>query len=471
MMFSSLRSRLWLTYSLITAAALTVVALVLFVFLVTNPFLYRQASARISLSEATLARNQRSLAGLQGAELDSALRKVGDTFETRLLIFDARRQLVADSMRGQAAVLDLPRLPRLRPASAAAASDGQLWLYTLTRLRSGGWLMVAAPRPSVPLLSVIRDEFFAPILQAAIVSLVLSLALSFWVARWVADPIQRLVVASHKLPDTTLPPLAEQGPREVKELVNAFNSMTARVQASQKSQRDFVANVSHDLRTPLTSIQGFAQAILDGTADTPESQRQAAGIIYSESARMHRMVLDLLDLARLDAGTANLKTELVEMASLLAGVEERFALQTRQAGIEMRLEAEGLPLVPGDGDRLAQVLTNLVENAIHHSTRGGRVTLAARRDKEWLVVTVSDTGAGIPADVLPHIFDRFYRGDPSRTSGQDHGAGLGLAIAREIVVAHHGTITAQSEPGKGSTFTVRLPLSRPDAQTQVGHQK
>jgi len=470
-MFSSLRSRLWLTYSLITAAALSVVALVLFVFLVTNPLLYRQASARMSLSEATLAREQAGLGILQGPELDSALRKVGDTFETRLLIFDARRRLLADSMRGQAAMLGLPRLPRLRLASAVAASDGRLWLYTLTRLPDGDWLMVAAPRPAVPLLSLIRDEFFAPILQAAIVSLVLSIILSFWVARWVAEPIQRLVAASHKLPDSPLPPLTEQGPREVKELVSAFNSMTARVQASQNSQRDFVANVSHEMKTPLTSIQGFAQAILDGTTDTPESQRQAAAIIYSESARMHRMVLDLLDLARLDAGTANLKTEPVDMGSLLASVEERFALQAHQAGIDLRVEAEGIPPIPGDGDRLAQVLTNLVDNAIQHSSKEGRVILAAHTEGEWLVVAVSDGGTGIPAEILPHIFDRFYRGDPSRTSGQNHGAGLGLAIAREIVIAHHGTITAQSELGQGSLFTVRLPLARPEGSSMVRRKK
>jgi signal transduction histidine kinase len=384
---------------------------------------------------------------------------VGNTFEVRLLVFSPRRQLIADSLSGEADTLSLPRLRRLRTASAVPDAQGNLWLYTLTRLQSGGWLMVATPRPRVPLFALIRDEFFAPILQAAIVSLLLSLALAYWVARWVADPIQRLVAASHKLPETTLPPLTEQGPLEVKELVMAFNSMTARVHASQRSQRDFVANVSHEMKTPLTSIQGFAQAILDGTADSPESQKQAAGIIYSEAGRMHRMVLDLLDLARLDAGTANLKTEPVDVTSLLDSMEEKFGIQARREGIEMRVEVTDHPLIPGDGDRLAEVLTNLVDNSIHHSSKGGRVTLAAHAEGQWLIITVSDTGAGIPADVLPHIFDRFYRGDPSRTGGQDHGAGLGLAIAREIVIAHHGTITAQSEPGQGSTFMVRLPMA------------
>jgi signal transduction histidine kinase len=460
-MFASLRSRLYLTHSLISAAALTVVALVLLYFLVTNPFLYRQASARMSLSEAALIRRQTELSAMSLPELEAALSQVGGTFQTRLLIFNARRQLVADSMHGGASALDLPLLPRLRLASAVASADGQLWLYTLTRLRNGGWLMVAAPRPRVPLLSVVRDEFFSPIIQAAVVSLALSLVLAFWVARWVAQPIQRLVTASHQLPDSTLPPLEEEGPTEVRELVGAFNSMTARVRASQKSQRDFVANVSHEMKTPLTSIQGFSQAIMDGTADTPEAQRQAAAIIYSEAGRMHRMVLDLLDLARLDAGTANLQFAPVDMASLLANTEEKFAFQARQAGVQIQVQAAGLPVVHGDGDRLAQVLTNLVDNAIQHSRPGGKVTLSAHPEGDWLVVEVSDTGAGIPPEALPHIFDRFYRGDPSRQGGHDHGAGLGLAIAREIVLAHHGTITARSAPGQGSIFSVHLPLANP----------
>lgn len=174
---------------------------------------------------------------------------------------------------------------------------------------------------------------------------------------------------------------------------------------------------------------------------------------------MHRLVLDLLDLARLDAGTANLKNEPVDVASLLGSVEEKFGIQARRAGIEMRVRADDLPPIPGDGDRLAQVITNLVDNSIQHSSSGGTVTLGVHAEGQWLMISVSDTGAGIPADVLPHVFERFYRGDPSRTGGLDHGAGLGLAIAHEIVIAHHGTITAQSEPGRGSIFTVRLPVA------------
>ncbi len=150
------------------------------------------------------------------------------------------------------------------------------------------------------------------------------------------------------------------------------------VHASQQSQRDFVANVSHELKTPLTSVQGFAQAILDGTAETPEAQQQAAQVIYDEAGRMHRLVLDLLDLARLDGGTADLRRERVSLTVLLQAVIERLTPQSVQAGVSLVDQVPDLPDVIGDGDRLSQVFNNLVDNAIKHTPAGGEVALSAK---------------------------------------------------------------------------------------------
>ena len=146
----------------------------------------------------------------------------------------------------------------------------------------------------------------------------------------------------------------------------------------RKSQRDFVANVSHELKTPLTSVQGFAQAILDGTADTPESHQQAARVIYNEAGSMHRMVLDLLDLARLDAGTLELQCAPVDLPALLNNIAEKFSPQAHAAGVSIQVESAALPAVMGDGDRLAQVFSNLVDNALKHTPAGGTITLRAR---------------------------------------------------------------------------------------------
>ncbi|MDP1779870.1 MAG: HAMP domain-containing sensor histidine kinase, partial [Anaerolineales bacterium] len=235
----------------------------------------------------------------------------------------------------------------------------------------------------------------------------------------------------------------------------------ARMQASQKSQREFVANVSHEMKTPLTSIQGFAQAILDGTADTSDARQKAAQVIYDESGRMQRMVLDLLDLARLDAGTADITMSPVNMFGLLQAVAEKFAPQSQRAGVDIKVDvAANLQTITADGDRLAQVFTNLVDNALKFTPRGGLISLHVSVTNGEMLVSVSDTGTGIPVETQAHIFDRFYQADPARKGGEKHGAGLGLAIAHEIVQAHGGRISVRSRLGKGTSFDVFLPLGR-----------
>ena len=240
-----------------------------------------------------------------------------------------------------------------------------------------------------------------------------------------------------------------------------------------------MVNVSHELKTPLTSVQGFAQAILDGTADTLESRQQAARVMYNEAGSMHRMVLDLLDLARLDAGILELKFAPVDLPALLNNVAEKFSPQAHAAGVFIQVESATLPAVMGDGDRLAQVFSNLVDNALKHTPAGGIVTLRARLTGSSaspgtgseVQVDVADTDAGIPAEALPHIFDRFYQADPARPGGEKHRTGLGLAIVKEIVGAHSGKISVRSTPVAGSLFTVTLPLTRPDAIVNTRQKK
>jgi two-component system sensor histidine kinase ResE len=308
--------------------------------------------------------------------------------------------------------------------------------------------------------------------QGGGIALLLSLILAFGVARWVGDPLQRLVAASQHEPVAETKPVSERGPREVRELTRAFNDMIARVRDSQTSQRNFVANVSHELKTPLTSVQGFAQAIIDGTASTPAAQKQAAEVIYNESGRMHRMVLDLLDLARLDAGTADITMASVNMRVLLDSILEKFSLQAQNGEIDLVLDAPpDLPTLIGDGDRLAQVFTNLVDNALRHTPRGGKVTLKVQSTQTEMEIYVADTGSGISSEAIPHIFERFYQADQSRSGGKKHGAGLGLAIVQEIVAAHSGRITIRSQEGLGTTFTVHLPLVQPAATTLLRRKK
>jgi two-component system sensor histidine kinase ResE len=312
----------------------------------------------------------------------------------------------------------------------------------------------------VPILNIFADQFLLPIIGGGLLAFLLSLVLAYALSRWVADPLQQVVIAAQNYPSELMQPVTPQGPHEVQDLARAFNSMIERVHSSQQSQRDFVANVSHELKTPLTSIQGFAQAILDDTADTPEARRQAAQIIYNESAQMHRMALDLLDLARLEAGTADLKMSTVDVGVLLRSIVEKFLPQATKAGVNLQVDIpDDLPTLSADGDRLAQVFTNLVDNALKFTPAHGQVTLSAKKVGAELELSVTDSGLGVESEALSRLFDRFYQADPSRAGGERHGAGLGLAIVKEIVQAHGGKIGVRSQVGHGTTFTIQLPLA------------
>lgn len=461
---SSLRARLWLSYALLIIIALGVMALALGVYLWRNPLLYRQTLAHLRSVEAAISKRQEN--DLLGRSLPDVMERAAIFFDVRLLLFEADGNLLEDTHPSQASI-SLPRQPILRREVPSLRDEhAKVWLYTRQVLEDGSILLIVTPRPRVPLLNIIRDDLLPLFMQGGGIALLFSLALAFGVARWVADPLQRIVFASQHVPVAEQPPLEEQGPREVRELTRAFNAMISRVQDAHRSQREFVANVSHELKTPLTSIQGFAQAILDGTASTQENRTQAAEIIYNESGRMHRMVLDLLDLARLDAGTADLKREPVEVSALLNGIAEKFFLRAQEAGVVLLVDMPlGMPPLLTDGDRLAQVLTNLVDNALKHTPGGGQIALQAQMYQNEFEIRVADTGEGIPASALPHIFERFFQADPSRFRGENRGAGLGLAIAHEIIAAQGGRITIRSQEGLGTTFFVHLPFSRTDTTT------
>jgi signal transduction histidine kinase len=473
MMSSSLRSRLWWSYILVTLSALGIVAVVLLVYIIQNPSTYRQASARMTVVAALLRKNETDLVNLGASELQARIEQVGQTSNVRIVIFNKKRQVLADSQSTGQGSLQMPLFPRLRVSSALRDQNGQYWLYIIQHLNNGNWLLVAVPRPAVPLLTILSDELLLPILGAAVAALIISLFVAFWLARWIGNPLQQVVVASRRMPAPNVAPIEPRGPQEVQELALAFNDMNRRVLATQRSQREFVANVSHELKTPLTSIQGFSQAILDGTANTPETLRQAAQVIHDEAGQMHRLVLDLLDLARLDAGTLDLRRAPVDLPGLLRNIAEKFTPQARTAGVSIRVDSPTLPPATGDGDRLAQVFSNLVDNALKHTPAGGNITMHARLTGPstgpgtgtGIQVDVADTGVGIPPEALPHIFERFYQADPARPGGEKHGTGLGLAIVKEIVGAHGGKISVRSGPDAGSTFTVILPLAMPDASS------
>jgi signal transduction histidine kinase len=251
--------------------------------------------------------------------------------------------------------------------------------------------------------------------------------------------------------------LPVQGPSEVRALARDVNAMADSVQASQATLREFLANVSHELKTPLTSIRGFAQAMSDGTLETAEERARAVRVIDAESRRVLHLVGELRDLSRIESGQQQMNLADLRVDEVLSHVRDVFSLRASEAGVTFDATAAPDASVRADFDRIEQVLGNLIDNAFRHTPRGGRIEAGGRSVGEYIEFYVADDGAGIDVADLPHVFDRFYRsqlGEPEMP-----GQGLGLAISREIVRAHGGTIRAAARDGGGVEFAFTLPRS------------
>lgn len=222
---------------------------------------------------------------------------------------------------------------------------------------------------------------------------------------------------------------------------------------------DFIANVSHELRTPIAMLQGYSEAIIDDVVSTDEERDEIIKIIYEESKRMGRLVTDLLDLARMESGRMRLYKENRAIVAVIERITQKFAQVARESHVELRFMTSVTPelSVEIDEDRIEQVLTNLIDNAIRHTSNEGIVSVNVEQHNAFVKISVEDTGSGIPTEDLPFVFERFYKADKSRTRGKG-GTGLGLAIAKNMVEAHNGGITVKSKENVGTIFTFTLPI-------------
>ncbi len=254
---------------------------------------------------------------------------------------------------------------------------------------------------------------------------------------------------------------AVDGPREVRIVAEALNQMADQVdraiselKAEERRKTQFVSDVSHELRTPLTAIKGAAETLLDGDVD-PEDQQRFLATIATEADRLSRLANDLLTLQRIEGATGELPLRRVDLRDAVDRAAAMLEPLMEDRGVELEVSGHA-PVVLGDRDRLQQVVANLIDNASRIVGEGGHVRVELDREAGFARLAVIDDGPGIPEADLPHLFDRFYRADSSRTR-QSGGAGLGLAIVRAIVGAHAGSIDAQNQPEGGSRFIVRLP--------------
>ncbi|HMM27832.1 MAG: ATP-binding protein [Chloroflexota bacterium] len=486
----SLRARLLASYVAILLVTLLLVGVVLVVFLRSRPLptegLVRDLATTL-LDIGVRGVGRVAITTSEGSREAAIITFLGEEAllsDKRLMILTADQRVVYDSSGTygtDAAVRNLEQEALLTSRSGDRTlitqgrfedPDGREWLYVsqAPQMHRGDRdlaVVVAAPVPRPTLRQLFQafgGNFFRPLARASAIALLVALILSALIARSVARPLQHISRVAERLAGGDTSQRAPvSGPPEVRALAESFNDMAARVAATQQAQRDFLANVSHDLRTPLTSIQGFSQAIADGVTSDPQAVQSAAQIIHDETARLNRLVNSLLDLARLEAGRDALARRPVQIDAILRAVTDSLTVRAQEQNTALSLDIPAaLPPVSGDGDRLAQVFTNLIDNALRHTPPGASVTIRARTVSDGVTIAVQDSGAGIPPEDLPRIFERFYQVDKSRQrSPNTEGLGLGLAIAREIVEAHGGTISAASTPGHGATFTVWLPAARP----------
>jgi signal transduction histidine kinase len=290
------------------------------------------------------------------------------------------------------------------------------------------------------------------------ISLFIGVIAAGLLARSITRPLGRITTASEEMARGNYEQqIPDYGGDEVGRLASAFNHMARQVNRSHTTLRDFLANVSHELKTPLTSVQGFSQAMVDGALSTREDYAEAGRIINDEAIRMRGLVDDLLYLSQVDQGEFRIQVDEISPNELLRATRERFERRAEQSGVGLAVETQDTPNISADGRRLEQALANIVDNAVRHTPNGGLVTLRSRAENGHVQLSVHNTGSVIPPDAVPHVFDRFFQADPAGV-GSDANTGLGLAITREIVEAHGGSVETESSAEVGTRFTITLPV-------------
>jgi two-component system sensor histidine kinase BaeS len=431
---NTLRRRL---FAAVLGAVVVSVGLTVFV----GAFLAHRTATREN--EETVARRADLLAAQEG-QRPSYIEEDYEVGEVRVIV---RRQAAMAELLPEAARVD-------RPSDGRLSLEGDDYLYAYRPIAPRGLLVLRDESLGTPVWSsLLRD-----LLVAGAIGGVLAAGISYALAGSISRPVARVADASRALAAGSSPdPVPEEGPAELAALAQAFNDMARQLAASRESEREFLLSVSHELKTPLTAIRGYAEGLADGTFGAED----AARVILLEAGRLERLVRDLLDLARMNRHEFAVRREPIDLREVARDAVARHEAAAR--GFQVALTADGGPAwVEADHDRVLQVASNLVENALRLTPPGGSVTVRAEPRR----LVVSDTGPGLDAEDVAHAFDRFFLYDKY---GRERpvGSGLGLAIVRQLAVAMGGEVRVESAPAEGATFTLTLPAGA-DPRELVG---
>lgn len=387
--------------------------------------------------------------------------------EAKLLITDDRGLVVAET--GQPPMIggrELRIPPELiaRQESEVAELFSQrfdkeyIFAASPTALAYGNPAFIMAVKPAGELYSAFSSFIWYAVI-AGLVSLAFSMLLALYLSGAISRPVKAVTAAARQMAAGDYQQEVKvKGPSEIRELAEDFNEMAERVRIAYELQENFVGNVSHELMTPLTSIEGFSQALMEGVSQSEAERERSLEIINQESKRLVRVLRDLLLLSRIDAGELRTEKVRVDLTDLMRKIESLYRGRAEERGIEFAVETPAGDLsMMTDPDRLEQVLNNLLENALKYTEGGGKVTVSASSETDSVIFEVTDTGMGIEPEKLPHLFERFYRVEKSRST-RHGGVGLGLSICKELVEGLGGNISVQSLVGHGTRFTVTLPM-------------
>ncbi|MCC7355036.1 MAG: HAMP domain-containing protein [Anaerolineae bacterium] len=370
--------------------------------------------------------------------------RMGQIAGQRVLVVDTRGNVVGDSERSLLG----------KPVSASRFPPVVGILVGGTRVGSVYVEPIPGPREADrAFLSAVNRSLLLGALIACLAAVLVTVGLSSRIVR----PVEQLTAAVQRMERGDLTARVSVDTQdEIGQLGHAFNAMAGSLAQQEQLRRNMVGDVAHELRTPLTNLRGYLEAARDGLL-TPDGA--LVDNLYEETMLLNRLVADLQELALADAGQLALVRQPVSMVRIVEQAVTMLRPQADAKGLALLVNLPSdLPPIDADPERVGQVLRNLLNNAIAHTPRAGEITVIARKVNQEVVVSVHDTGAGIAPEHLPHIFDRFYRADKSRAR-RTGGAGLGLAIVKQLVEAHGGSLTVESEPGRGSTFTFTLPVA------------
>ena len=395
--------------------------------------------------------------GMMGnwGEWFQAARTVGPT-DNRVVVFDVSGRVVADT--GKASTGEQHPLTHLQNGIPITIDK-----RTVGTVLVGSMIEPVLNPADEDFLNSVNWSILVTSLTVGLFALILG-SLLFW---QITSPLRALTRASEAIASGKLKQQVQvRSEDEIGRLAHAFNRMAESLTQADTQRRNMLADIAHELRTPLTVIQGNLEGLLDGVFDlTPEN----VATVHRQTMVLNRLVADLRDLALAEAGQLKLERIPIDLKSVIAEVSTSLESQAHEKGITLTLNhIETLPPLDADEERITQVLFNLLTNAMRYTPTGGTITISAEVRDRAVVISVRDTGVGIASEELPHVFDRFYRANHSRTFSTD-GSGLGLTISKQIVEAHGGQIWAQSSLGVGSTFAFSLPLSAPKHSATTSH--